>query len=79
MQVRYFAAAAQAAGLEEEAVVATGALADLLDRVVDRHGEALGRVLPACTVLVDGVSTADRGRSLAGVSTVDLLPPFAGG
>lgn len=77
--LRYFAAAAHAAGIEEETVDRAPDLAALLDAAVARRGDALARVLPACSVLVDGVSTTDRATTLAGVITVDLLPPFAGG
>jgi len=77
--LRYFAAAAHAAGIEEETVDRAPDLAALLDAAVARRGDALARVLPACSVLVDGVSTVDRATRLAGVTTVDLLPPFAGG
>ncbi len=77
--VRYFAAAAQGAGLEEETAPAAGSLGDLLAAAVARHGEGLARVLPACSVLVDGITVTDPATPLTGVRTVDLLPPFAGG
>lgn len=77
--LRYFAAAEQAAGIAEEVVPAGGVLGELLDDALGRHGEALARVLPACSVLVDGLTVTDRSTRLTGVSTVDLLPPFAGG
>lgn len=77
--LRYFAAAAEAAGVEEERVPALGDVGALLASAVARHGASLDRVLPACTVLVDGLATTDRTAPLAGVGTVDLLPPFAGG
>lgn len=77
--LRYFAAAAEAAGVEEERAPAVGDVAGLLMAAVARHGPSLDRVLPACSVLVDGLATTDRTATLAGVRTVDLLPPFAGG
>lgn len=77
--LRYFAAAAEAAGLDEEDAPAVGDLAALLLAAVARHGASLAQVLPACSVLVDGLTTTDRTTTLDGVRTVDLLPPFAGG
>lgn len=79
LTVRYFAAAAEAAGVEEEQVPALADLAALLDDAIGRHGASLARVLPACSVLLDGLTTTDRSTALDGVRTVDLLPPFAGG
>jgi molybdopterin synthase sulfur carrier subunit len=79
LTVRYFAAAAEASGIEEESVPAPTDLDALLTDAVARHGAALARVLPACSVLLDGLTTTDRTTALAGVATVDLLPPFAGG
>lgn len=81
--VRYFAAAAEAAGLEEELIEITGdggdaatvgALADLL---VARYGPAMARVAANGSFLVDGVVRRDRA-ALVG-EQVDVLPPFAGG
>jgi molybdopterin converting factor small subunit len=76
--VRYFAGARAAAGVETEARDA-GTLADLVDQIVGEHGERLGRVLTACSFLVDGTQTRDRSVPLAPGSVVDVLPPFAGG
>ncbi len=79
VQVRYFAAAAEAAGCDEEtlalpAAATAGVLRDLL---VDRYGEPMARVLATGSFLVDGVVTRDPARPLSG--TVDVLPPFSGG
>ncbi|MGW9269009.1 MoaD/ThiS family protein [Microbacterium sp. NPDC055599] len=74
--VRYFAAAQDAAGVEEETTAAdtVGAL-----RVALIHAHpALAGILDRCALLVDGVR-ADDGFALAGEGTVDVLPPFAGG
>lgn len=74
--VRYFAAAAEAAGTEsEERTEAT--LAELRTAVLDEHPK-LWLVLPDCAVLVDGVRT-DGDASLADARLIDVLPPFAGG
>ena len=43
------------------------------------HGEALVRVLGACSLLLDGLAVHDRERSRPRRRTVDVLPPFAGG
>ncbi len=79
--IRYFAGAGAAAGVAEEAVVLTdGATTTaVLDDAVRRRGGDLGRVLTACSILVDGVPDRDRTRVLAAGTTVDVLPPFAGG
>jgi molybdopterin converting factor small subunit len=76
--VRYFAGARAAAGVDTETCTA-GSLAELVDQIVVAHGERLERVLAACSFLVDGTSTRDRAATLAPGSTVDVLPPFAGG
>jgi sulfur-carrier protein len=78
LTVRYFAAARAAAGVPEEAV--SGAtLGALRAALVAAHGEPLGRVLTAASFLVDGVSWRDLDAPLPPGSTVDVLPPFAGG
>lgn len=75
-RVRYFAAAADAAGTdaEDRGEPTLGALRAAL---VAEHPD-LGEILPRCAVLVDGVRT-DGDVSLTGVALVDVLPPFAGG
>ncbi|WP_225754652.1 MoaD/ThiS family protein [Actinotalea sp. Marseille-Q4924] len=76
--VRYFAAAAEAAGRDTEEVVA-GTLADLRRDVVGRHGADLDRVLDRCSFLVAGRRADDGATPLPDGTTVDVLPPFAGG
>jgi molybdopterin synthase sulfur carrier subunit len=76
--VRFFAAARAATGVPEEDVPA-GTLGDLLDGLVGRHGERLALVLKASSFLVDGVSCREPSTVVDGRSTVDVLPPFAGG
>ncbi|PKQ26422.1 MAG: molybdopterin synthase sulfur carrier subunit [Actinobacteria bacterium HGW-Actinobacteria-4] len=75
--VRFFAAAAEAAGVEQTVVDApsTGALRDQL---VGAYGEQFERVLNQCALLVDGVRR-DGDFPIADDSRVDVLPPFAGG
>jgi len=79
--VRWFAAAGEAAGRAEEVVELDGATTtgELLARAVAERGERLGRVVAACSVLVDGTVDRDRTRVLEPGGTVDVLPPFAGG
>ncbi len=79
LTVRYFAAARAAAGRTEEPVTAPVPLADLLDTLAGRHGEPLARVLKVSSYLVDGLACHDRAVTLPPGSTVDILPPFAGG
>nr|WP_243888855.1 MoaD/ThiS family protein [Dermatophilus congolensis] len=74
--VRYWAAAAAAAGCDSE-VVSAGTVGEVLDAVVVVHPE-LEKVVGVCTCLVDGVR-GDRGRVVGDGSVVELLPPFAGG
>lgn len=76
--VRYFAAAAEAAGRVEETwdspVITVG---DLRAGLVARYGAAMSRVLETGSFLVDGVVSRDPARALG--ERVDVLPPFAGG
>ncbi len=76
--IRYFAAARAAAGRSEETVPATS-LADLVALVSAQHGDRMASVLAASSFLVDGLAAHDRSAPLADRSTVDVLPPFAGG
>jgi sulfur-carrier protein len=74
--VRYFAGARAAAGVSAEIVPATS-MTQLVATLTQR--EALARVLPACSFLVDGLSCHEPSTPLTETSTVDVLPPFAGG
>lgn len=76
VRVRYFAAAAERAGADEEQR-AEASLAALRAGIVADHPD-LAEILPRCAVLVDGVRT-DTDAILAEESLVDVLPPFAGG
>lgn len=77
-QIRYFAAAAEAAGRDTEHVEAPtlGALGVLLSA---RHGDRFAFVWGRSSTLVDGKAETDPSTPLDGVATVDVLPPFAGG
>ncbi len=79
--VRYFAAARAAAGLASENVEIGEAatVGDALDAIVARHGEGLGKVLAACSFLLDSVAVRDRATPLPPAAELDVLPPFAGG
>ncbi|MGO1539169.1 MAG: MoaD/ThiS family protein [Leucobacter sp.] len=77
--VRYFAAAAEAAGVDEERLDFGGVptLKELRRGLSERHGGAMDRVMATGSFLVDGTVRRDDGE-LRG-DTVDVLPPFAGG
>lgn len=76
--VRYFAAAAEAAGrTEEEWDPPVATAGELRSALVTRYGAAMSRVLESGSFLVDGVVTRDPDRVLG--ARVDVLPPFAGG
>ncbi|MFQ4148464.1 MoaD/ThiS family protein [Arthrobacter sp. LAPM80] len=93
MNVRFFAAAAAATGVEEHRVdLATLAgtdpftLADLAAALVasypasaSSHTPPLADVLTRCSFLVNEVSTRDLASELNAGDVVDVLPPFAGG
>jgi molybdopterin synthase sulfur carrier subunit len=79
LTVRYFAAARAAAGRPDERVAAPVTLDELVTDLSDRHGDGLHRVLAACSYLVDGVAWHHRDQPIPAGSTVDVLPPFAGG
>ncbi len=79
--VRYFAAAQAAAGLKEEVVDLPdgGTVAELLDRVRSRHGEQLSQVLARSSLLLNAAAVHDPHAVAGPRSTLDILPPFAGG
>jgi molybdopterin converting factor small subunit len=76
--VRYFAGARAAAGVREETVDAHDT-AHLRKVLIERHGAELERVLAVATLLVDGLTARDAATPLARGTTVEVLPPFAGG
>jgi molybdopterin synthase sulfur carrier subunit len=73
--VRYFAAAAEAVGRDEELLTAS-TVGELHDTLLASY-PALAPVLAKGSFLVDGVVTRDPARTLG--SRVDVLPPFSGG
>ena len=95
MTVRFFAAAAAAAGTPEREVPLTsvpaaegydagtlGALVAYLGSMQDSGAPtapSLAKVLGRSSFLLNEVNVRDRTRPLADGDTVDVLPPFAGG
>lgn len=76
--VRYFAAAAEAAGTEQEEVIAAD-LGTLVADLVERHGTVLADVLRRSSLLHEGRYVSDHSTTLGTDAVVDVLPPFAGG
>ncbi|MCK9901827.1 MoaD/ThiS family protein [Frankia sp. Cpl3] len=79
--VRYWAAAREAAGVEQEEVDAP-TLAAVLEDVAQRRGGSLATVLARCAFLLDELPVARRDPRdvvLRDGSVVEVLPPFAGG
>ena len=75
--VRFFAAARAAAGVNEITLDPSSAM-HILDQAAALHTK-LGQVLPQCSYLLDEVSLRDLSVQVADGSTLDVLPPFAGG
>ncbi|MFB7844193.1 MoaD/ThiS family protein [Microbacterium sp. NPDC056052] len=80
--VRYFAAAAEAAGRDQEQLTLNGpdavsTVGALRAELLARYGEPMAKVLRSGSFLVDGTVSRDDARPLG--TTVDILPPFAGG
>lgn len=75
--VRYFAAAADAAGREEEWLPAVSSVGVLKAELIKRYGDGMARVLASGSFLIDGVVSRDDAREPG--QRVDVLPPFAGG
>ncbi|WP_431711060.1 MoaD/ThiS family protein [Glutamicibacter uratoxydans] len=78
--IRYFAAAAAAAGTEEESWVRPETLAELRTQLSQTYGPQMAQVLRAGSFLINGVVRRDAGALGSDDElTVDVLPPFAGG
>lgn len=80
MRIRYFAGAAEAAGVAEENIDAEFevTVADLVEQLGSDR-DRLAKVLAVSTVLIDGQATRSRTEIVAPGAQVDVLPPFAGG
>ena len=74
--VRFFAAAQEAVGSDSLPTDAP-TLGSLKEQLLAEH-PALTGILNRCAVLVDG-ARVDDDAALAAATTVDVLPPFAGG
>ncbi|MBM6623034.1 MoaD/ThiS family protein [Micrococcaceae bacterium RIT802] len=90
MKVRFFAAAAAAAGTTEVEVRLSdiehdgGTLAALLSHLPQvvpggTSGPPLQRVVSRSSFLVNETGARDHTRRLADQDVIDILPPFAGG
>lgn len=77
VQVRLFAAARAAAGVAE--IIAPSGSIDEILTFCSRDNSQLQRVMPQCTVLVDGVASHDHQVLVRPGSQLDVLPKFAGG
>jgi len=75
--VRYFAAAADAAGCDEETIAQAATVGDLRGLLIERYGQPMARVLANGSFLIDGVVSRDDSARVG--SRADVLPPFAGG
>jgi molybdopterin converting factor small subunit len=79
LTVRYFAGAKAAAGRAEEPIAA-GRPLDAILAELSAGNPALARVLTACSFLLDGAAVhRDDPVALPAGTTLDVLPPFAGG
>jgi sulfur-carrier protein len=77
--VRFYAAARDAAGVVQASVPADST-GQLRQELTEQFGEPMERVLSIASLLVDGRQvTGDADVALGDASTVDVLPPFAGG
>lgn len=81
VRVRFFAAARAAAGTPEATieVPAPATVADVLQAAVAESGPALTPVLARCSFLLDQVAVHGRDTAVGSATTLDVLPPFAGG
>lgn len=75
--VRLFAAAAEAAGVDE-ATVEPGTTAQIATQLAGSAEGDLMRIWRQCALMVDG-RRVDEDEVVLDGSTLDVLPPFAGG
>jgi molybdopterin synthase sulfur carrier subunit len=74
--IRYFASARAAAGCESESFTGHH-VGDVLEAAASAH-TGLGKVLAVSTILMDGRPVA-ASVSVSDGTTIEVLPPFAGG
>lgn len=79
MRIRYFAAAADAAGVPETALDAGPMRLGALVASLGADDLALAHLLARCSALVDGVRAEGPDQIVPAEARVDFLPPFAGG
>jgi molybdopterin synthase sulfur carrier subunit len=80
VQVRYFAAARAAAGVDDERVtVPSGTSVATLIELLGAKSAEMAHVLQRCSYLCDGIAVRDAAMLLGTQPTLDVLPPFAGG
>jgi len=77
VQVRLFAAA-RAAAHTDELQVPPGSIAEIMAFCAMDNAE-LQRILPQCTILIDGIASHDQQLLVAAGSNLEVLPKFAGG
>ena len=77
VEVRFFAAA-RAAAKTDQINLNSATLQEILTTCITNYPE-LGRVIPQCSFLVDGVANHDLGLIIKEGSQIDVLPKFAGG
>lgn len=77
--IRYFAAAADIIGRDEETIIFTGtpSLGDLHEQLLQEYGQRIAQLLSVSAFLVGGELTRDPTHPISG--KVGVLPPFAGG
>lgn len=80
MEIRFFAAAAEAAGAPTRTVDVTPGhtVATIVDEVVGDDAR-LAKVLGVSSLLLDGTRVTDRSMLVGSATQLDVLPPFAGG
>jgi sulfur-carrier protein len=79
--VHYWAAAREAAGCASE-VLSGDTLADVIDQAGGKHGSELRRLLGICSYIVGDRPVKREAAAdvrLQDGTTVEVLPPFAGG
>lgn len=80
MRIRYFAGAAEAAGVTEESITddRCWSMNDLVTHL-SRDRARLAAVFGVASILVNGRAVRDREDEVPLDAQVDVLPPFAGG
>jgi len=78
VQVRFWAGAKSAAG-RSELMVAPGSAREILAQLRAELGEPFHKIAVGSSLLLDGVVLHDLEHQLSPGSTLEVLPPFAGG